>query len=409
MKFLFCSRHLALGVCLFAGVWPSRCNELAQSLAKLSSSLEQLLYQLPAVPVMSAEDIVQALGEDKILAHDPTKRIWQLKALQQLSKECGWHQQRNVVYAGLICSSPKNQIAQLYADMVNKELYEAYATVVSKKYGCQRNRPEGFGGNIVKLLFDLPGIKIPREGIRLLPVEVQAAYYGGKTSGDQESEGALEQAAIEKARAMIQLVEKRSSDQDVLVAGAYTLLGGRIHEHCRRLAESSSGLLCLALGVFTVQQGHAVVLIVHKFEGVYSYFFVESLNSSFLTGGFRDGYQTAIDLVKKLVEDPGQKILQNAGLRSFASGFQGAIDKTKNIVVRPPSTEPLRRIGVWIDKVALAPQVLQGRGYTASSLWAIYKPYFVQCLEALSLEISGKLAEEHRKKLAKALEDLKAL
>jgi len=399
---------LALGILL---VFPYRGANLDESLASFSSSLARLTRQLEdsqaPVPVMSAEDIVKTLGEDKILAKDMTRRIWQLKALPQKGLECQWQGGRNTVCGGLICSSPKERIVELYQVMVNQSLYDAYADQACALSGSKRLEAGDEGASLVgRAFFAHNYAGLPIGGSKLVPATLSKYLKSGYLKDNRRYAPSIRQC-VEK------VVEKGPvlDEQEVIDAASWNtfetnLSSSGFDKQSARLAASSTGLLCIQMHSGTgSDRGHAVTLIVHKYEGVYSYFLIDSLNGHLL-GGVNN---QLFELVRRFLEDPDQRLLRAAALRSLASWVPTTIASAREVFLQ---ADRLDEFSVKKHLAILSgyPKMLRDAGFASLSIWPKYKKYFLETVGAMVEEVCLKSANAGIKEaLGKNLRDFQGL
>jgi len=406
MKFLFCRRYWALGCFLVAMTLPAWGDNLGESLASFSSALATLTRQLEEsrvpVPVMSAEDIVKALGEDTIIAKDTTKHIWQVRVQQQLSKECGWQGPRNCIFFGTICLSQKEGIKALYQDMLRKQSkkkdeksYEAFASDVCKERECERDSFQNFW--VGQDFFATYQPHFPPASVNLVPIMSAFSYHNQRALSGEFSAGWGEKRYTVAALKLINKVEGVSgkNEQRALDVGSMCKNRDSLLEASAMLSAPRSALRCVLFSVFT-SMPHTTALIVHKYKGEYSYFFLDSLNVAF-TG--QANYLAALDMFKRFMENP-QELLDDY-LRFCVIDFE------EQSTAAPLETSIFGDFFVEI----------QGYGLAELALWKkTYKNYVLKRLEELAEDMPKKQEkdgvapverERQKQALAKLIQDVK--
>jgi hypothetical protein len=318
----------------------------------LTAALPACCYE--PVPVLSAEDIVAELQrvctgsiglckrtgpETPVVAKDESKRIWQIQAITQEGFQCGWHTPRNLIYLGLICSSPKGKIEGLYVDMRGEYHYKNF---LKKASGKEYIQPSDFVNDlrVNKEFFQRYGKLFPLQSEDLVPVMSTFTYHNEKGSGAGQGEKRYTDLAlkliieveegkvfqkgkeiqvfkeiqgVKRQEKVVRGSEEKKYEQKAQDVGC--MLANRIPFFEQiyttfilnhgKVALSEPALRCVRFGVWA-GAGHWTALVVHRFQKKYSYFFVDSLNDDPVENIdlTNPDYRAALNRFKRFIEKP---------------------------------------------------------------------------------------------------------
>jgi len=257
-------------------------------------------------------------NENIIIDSDEKRKIYQIRVIDQTSikggsMQCGFQSQRNILYIADMIRSPFKDFDSLYGQMLKEKRFLDWNQAVSEIIGCDIKQ---LGNTITKK--ELPEISkkapdsFPKNMVNANIIEFDF-YYGDEIIMEQLK---IYEHYIEKYE---KLSKKEEVGKKARLARAYIQNNrkGRLFVEESLPIKFKNYIILIQMSVYTFM-GHAVSLVIHKYNDTYEFLFADSSgNAKFSKSWSKIPIDTIVDFFMLSEEEFNEVKMRSRCLHYF--------------------------------------------------------------------------------------------